>query len=681
MDKSRNYILDRITSKKTTTEEFNFDALQAPPLGMFFSPYDIQELHSIATSIKLAAKPQERYAAIDRVCKRRGLVKFGSGTNRVVYRHPEFPDILFKIAADDVGLGDNPAEFRNQWILKPFVAKTFEITPCGTVALVERLIPITSREEFISVADDVFELITEWLIGEYVLADIGAKYFMNHGIRLNFGVCLLDYSYCYKLDGNKLFCKKKDPTSPTGTCDGEIDYDDAFSKLVCTKCGAVYKAKELELKMKNSEIIAEGKRNNMRIKISGGTNNTGKKVIENGNSNFKEQKDAIRLESVPNAAAKVNNSDNKVSISFGGNKNKKGDSPIKVSPKFIPANDKFVNGVSEKKADKPVKMVLKEEFDIPVEEEPEKKVEEVVEEPVVKEEEKPVETEAAVEEEVKPVVEVEKKTITPAITISEKIKEEAIANKKEEPTKGPAQIVDELVDKIEEVLDTVTIDALKNDMILRMIDIAAKHIAAKDTAVFAKLSNILANVYDNLEAFDEAFSDEAFINMITNVFKTNTNITNVKLNNEESELEIAYEVQLLHSWDDKDEPEELGKMESGILSVSTDEIVDAINSSKDGTYEGYKNYHAKIINIKNLFPTEKISRNVIALYDDDNQYASICGNIILGTDLDDKYIDSLAVVSKDWLDNLYDDTPEAVEETAEKAEEEAPATDPEKVEV
>ena len=97
--------------------------------------------------------------------------------------------------------------------------------------------------------------------------------------------------------------------------------------------------------------------------------------------------------------------------------------------------------------------------------------------------------------------------------------------------------------------------------------------------------------------------------------------------------------------------------------------------------EGYKNYHAKIVNIKNLFPTEKISRNVIALYDDDNQYASICGNIILGTDLDDKYVDSLAVVSKDWLDNLNTDTPEAVEETAEEVEEETPATEPEKVEV
>lgn len=183
MDKNRNYILDRISSKKTSIAEFNFDVLQAPPLGMFFTLYDIQELNSIARSIKLSSKPEERYALIDRVCKRRGLVKFASGTNRVVYRHPDFPDILFKIASDNVGLNDNPAEFRNQFLLKPFVAKTYEVSPCGTVALVERVTPITSREEFISIADDVFTLITEWLIGEYVLADIGAEYFMNTGIR------------------------------------------------------------------------------------------------------------------------------------------------------------------------------------------------------------------------------------------------------------------------------------------------------------------------------------------------------------------------------------------------------------------------------------------------------------------------------------------------------------------
>jgi hypothetical protein len=208
MDNSRDYILNRLKSKPMSIEEFNYDKLQAPPLSMFLSPYDIQQLNSIARSLKYSAKPKEKYAAIDRIMNSRGLVKFAAGTNRVVYRDPEFSNILFKVAYDDVGLGDNPAEFRNQFILKPFVCKMFEVSPCGTVSIVERCNPVQSREEFLSVADDVFELITEFLVGRYVLADIGARYFMNWAVREGFGPVLIDYPYLYEIDGAKLYCSK-----------------------------------------------------------------------------------------------------------------------------------------------------------------------------------------------------------------------------------------------------------------------------------------------------------------------------------------------------------------------------------------------------------------------------------------------------------------------------------------
>ena len=257
MDPSRNYILDRIKSRTMTKDEFNFDRLQAPPLCMLLSPFDIQELHSIATSLKWSAKPQLRYQAIDNVMRRRGFIKFVAGTNRVAYRHPEDTRFLIKIACDDVGMRDNPAEYNNQFIFKPFVTKCFEVSPCGTVGVFERVNPITSREEFLSVAEDIFEVINEWFIGEYVVADFGSKFFMNWGIREGLGPGLLDYPYMYKLDGNKLYCKAPDPHSPTGKCDGVIDYDAGYNFLHCTKCGVVYKAKELEQKIKNHSLIAE----------------------------------------------------------------------------------------------------------------------------------------------------------------------------------------------------------------------------------------------------------------------------------------------------------------------------------------------------------------------------------------------------------------------------------------
>jgi len=274
IDRNRSFILDRVKSRTTSIEEFNFDQLAAPPLKLLLSSTDIGDLHYIATSVKLSAKPEQKYKYIDEIMKRRGFVKFGAGTNRTVYRFLEDQSFLAKIAYDSVGMGDNPAEFRNQQLLKPFVPKTFEIDPSGVIALAERVNPITSREEFYSVADDVFTLIDEFLVGEYVLADIGSNFFMNYGIRKNFGVVLLDYTYCYPLDGNKLYCNKPDPTQPSGKCEGEIDYDAGFNHLYCKRCGAMYKAKELAAKVTKQEIVRKRQGDiKMKIRVKGGSKN------------------------------------------------------------------------------------------------------------------------------------------------------------------------------------------------------------------------------------------------------------------------------------------------------------------------------------------------------------------------------------------------------------------------
>lgn len=288
----RNYIIDRIKSKQMSVEEFDFDRLTAPPLSMFLSPFDINDLRYIATSVKLSDKPKEKFKMINEVMRRRGLVKLGAGTNRIIYRHPEFNNIVFKVAYDDVGMQDNPAEFRNQFYLKPFVAKTFEISPCGTVAIQERVNPIKSREEFAYIAEDVFTLLTEFIIGKYIMVDIGSSFFMNFGVRDNgFGVVLLDYSYLYELDGNKLFCRAPDPNSPSGKCDGIIDYDDGFNFLQCTKCGVKYKGKELAKNIESKMIVVKEGCSKMRVRTIGGTGavNTAK------NNKAVEEKKVTRL--------------------------------------------------------------------------------------------------------------------------------------------------------------------------------------------------------------------------------------------------------------------------------------------------------------------------------------------------------------------------------------------------
>ena len=616
MDRSRSYILDRIRSKKTSIEEFNYDKLEAPPLSWFFSPFDIQELNSIARSIRYSAKPQARYEAINKVCNRCGLVKFAAGTNRVVYRHPEFQDILFKIAADDVGLNDNPAEYRNQFLLKPFVAKTFEISPCGTVAIVERVNPITSREEYISVADDVFELITEWLVGKYVLADIGTKFFMNIGIRANFGVVLLDYPYVYELDGNKIFCRKPDPTSPTGVCDGEIDYDDGFNFLRCTKCGAVYKAKELEKKIKDNEIIVEREGEiKMKITAKGGSKNVNMTVETEGigNDNFMKVRANIPLPSgIPqtNAPAPERNA----RVIFGANNND----------------------------DNGPKLVIKkiEEFDVPVE--PEKKEEK--KEPVI----------SAVEKTVNGVPSKINVAQNP-VSFSDEVKQEAIENKKDEKPLSPVEAIDGAVNTILENLELIDLDVVKNDTIVRVFDALAGVLPVSPES-FGKIIRLANDMTKELEdeEYIAASNNEDLIDFVTKWFSSAVKFTSYERDGED--LVASFESGIIYAYEEgKDDVPFLNNGVEGKVTLAS---VYAVEDDKpeekapeNRTIESIKLYDAKIVNVKDLFPNSQ-KQEVIVFINEDGDYVSANGAIIAADVINDQSVQNVTTVSKKWIEDI-----------------------------
>lgn len=268
----RRDIIKRLLYPKCKTAiEFKFDTLIVNPLLSYITIQDIAQLNKIATSIKYSSKPKEKYMMIDQILNPRGFKKMASGTNRVTYRFLNDYRIVLKVAIDKVGLSDNGNEYRNQHLLKPFVTKCFEVSPCGTVGLFERVVPITSREEFINISEDVFDLINN-LIGKYVLEDIGEKYYMNYGLREGFGPVLLDYPYVFELDGRKLICNAPEPLDPQGYCRGEIDYDVGFNNLICTKCGKRYLATELKSEDKSNKpkIIVKGEDISMRCVLKRG---------------------------------------------------------------------------------------------------------------------------------------------------------------------------------------------------------------------------------------------------------------------------------------------------------------------------------------------------------------------------------------------------------------------------
>lgn len=268
--------------KGTTTSlgEY-FDTLQAPPLYSILTDYDIAEIRKIVTSVRLAGNVHRRLFGINEILTKRGLVKLAGGTNRVVYSHPMYPNIVIKIALDRVGMKDNPSEYYVQNLLKPFCTKIFEITEDGLIAVAEKVERVRNIKEYTEMSDDIYSLYLYFVKEKgLVMEDIGVKFFMNWGNRPMFGPVILDFPYCYEIDPKKLHCKNVDEYGRI--CNGEIDYDDCFNFLVCKRCGKIHRALEIS-KGRFEEAIADSKlmRNlgglKMEIKITRG--NTVEKTV------------------------------------------------------------------------------------------------------------------------------------------------------------------------------------------------------------------------------------------------------------------------------------------------------------------------------------------------------------------------------------------------------------------
>lgn len=251
----------KILQNSSLPEGF-FDMMIGPSVYSFFNQYDIDYLKDII----LNGKNDIKLKIMNGFMASKGFSRFAAGTNRVVYRYLEDPSFLIKVALDRTGLQDNIKESINQNLLKPFVTKLYSTTPDGLIATVERCIPITRKDEFEKIIDEVFYT-TVAILGKYVLEDIGKAFFKNWAVRPGFGPVLCDYPYVYKVDEAKLFCTKIDLM--TGLkCGGQIDYDDGFNYLVCTKCGKRYMAVDLEDKSGGNTIINAKRGGKYPMKIS-----------------------------------------------------------------------------------------------------------------------------------------------------------------------------------------------------------------------------------------------------------------------------------------------------------------------------------------------------------------------------------------------------------------------------
>lgn len=226
--------------------KFNWDALTRPPIQAYLPPNALQELNSIVSSVRLMNKPTIKYDMENKLLLKYGFKPLNSGTNRRAFYHVNDPGIVIKLASDSVGRSDNISEFNLQSILKPNCPKTFDVTPDGLIALVERVEPMSESDYKDIYGGFIFDFIYTILREGFIMEDVGGNFYKNWGIRYGFGPVILDYPYIYELDWAKLRCRKLDNITHK-VCNGwlDYDYDKGLSEIVCTKCGARYSAKYL----------------------------------------------------------------------------------------------------------------------------------------------------------------------------------------------------------------------------------------------------------------------------------------------------------------------------------------------------------------------------------------------------------------------------------------------------
>lgn len=236
---------------------FNFNALFGPHIYDVVPPPVVEYVHQYIIDPANSGNTAKKVYHIDEVLYPYGLRRFASGTNRAVYKYLEDQTFCVKTSFDDVGIKDNPAEFINQEYLKPFVSKIFSTSPCGTMATCERVIPIRSRQEFASIAGDVFDVSANVFLGRpYLVEDFGTAWFKNWGIRRGFGPVLVDFPHLFSASLPDLYCTNMTPLGLP--CGGGLDYDTGFNIIYCTRCGKRHLSKQIGKALEQKTISFKG---------------------------------------------------------------------------------------------------------------------------------------------------------------------------------------------------------------------------------------------------------------------------------------------------------------------------------------------------------------------------------------------------------------------------------------
>lgn len=491
------------------------------------------------------------------------------------------------------------------------------------------------------------------------------------------GVCLIDYPYLYELDGNKLYCRKPDPLSQTSKCDGVIDYDDGYNHLVCTKCGAKYKAKELKKDIDSNEIklVKEKGEYTMNIKISGGSKNIAETQVST-NQDFQSDMFKSTKNSVPNKKKEFV----KKTVNGVNTESKKVEEVKPTEDLGTKILHERIKGDTNKAMEN---VVLQTMLDTSVENKNKSQISDSTAAMIL---ETDTETKICLNTTGNGLVENSLNSlsrISSPISISEDIQKEALANKEPEAEKNPNDLIDDAIRVIADNINKISIDAVKYSFIERIIKtLVEDNVTNRSFEILMKVARQIYLDADD-DAYEEICTNTDMVQMFKKVFKYSFEMDDCEYDKDEdcmnlnmtANIGLAFEADLpederrvidsieftekiseikLFDLHYIDGIEDVPETKEPVVEEEEENVEDLIPVDVPETPSTISFYDAKVTNINNIFPSQssKKGQNIIVFMDSNGDYVANNNGIIAADIVNDMNLNDVEICSSNWVEKV-----------------------------
>jgi len=223
----------------------------------------------------------------------------------------------------------------------------------------------------------------------------------------------------------------------------------------------------------------------------------------------------------------------------------------------------------------------------------------------------------------------------------------------ETPTKSPVEVIDEAVQTIIKSLEDISIDAVKDDAINRMIEKIIKVIPANGKA-FRNVIDVAVSIFDNAEDDDylDVVHSEKFIKFIQRIF--DLMVVNSDVEREGNDLVMTQNVDVVYAYDPNDVAFKTEPSTFRIEEVFADDTEAEIIPEKEKSegYNGIEFTSGMIIKANELFTGADNAEIIVAIDENGDYVTSKEGNILAIDTINDCEVNTVDIVSKEWIKSV-----------------------------